>query len=92
MDYQLAKKGIRLSGAYEVQHHATAISLVAAGVGCAILPASTLEEGDRHGVRRIPLVRPAVKRRVVLTKRKKSTLSPAANAFYNLLKDFPFKV
>lgn len=92
MDYQLAKKGIRLSGAYEVQHHATAISLVAAGVGCAILPASTLEEGDRQGVRRIPLVGPVVKRKVVLTKRKKSTLSPAADAFFNLLRDFPFKV
>ena len=92
MDYQLAKKGIRLSGAYEVQHHATAISLVAAGVGCAILPASTLEEGDRQGVRRIPLVGPVVKRKVVLTRRKKSTLSPAANALFNLMRNFQFKV
>jgi len=92
MDYQLAKKGIRLNGAYEVQHHATAISLVAAGVGCAILPASTLEEGDRQGVRRIPLVSPVVTRKVVLSRRKKSTLSPAANAFFNLLRNFSFKV
>ncbi|WP_263772222.1 LysR family transcriptional regulator [Propionivibrio soli] len=92
MDYQLAKRGIRLSGAYEVRHHATAISLVAAGVGCAILPASTLEEGDRQGIRRIPLVGPVVKRKVVLTKRKKSTLSPAADAFFNLLKDYRFEV
>ena len=92
MDYQLAKKGIRLTGAYEVQHHATAISLVAAGVGCAILPASTLEEGDRQGVRRIPLVGPVVKRKVVLTKRKRSTLSPAADAFFNLLRSIPLKI
>ena len=86
MDYQLAIQGIRLVGAYEVQHHATAISLVAAGVGCAILPASTLEEGDRPGVLRIPLIGPEVKRKVVLTQRKNSTLSPAANAFLEIVK------
>lgn len=86
MDYQLAKRGISLSGAYEVQHHATAISLVAAGVGTAILPASTLEQGARPGVCRIPLVSPVVKRRITLLRRKNSTLSPAANAFFELLK------
>lgn len=86
MDYQLAKRGISLSGAYEVQHHATAISLVAAGVGAAILPASTLEEDSRPGVRRIPLVSPVVKRKITLFRRKNSTLSPAANAFFELLK------
>lgn len=86
MDYQLAKRGISLSGAYEVQHHATAISLVAAGVGCAILPASTFQEGDRPGVRRIPLVSPVVKRKVILVTRKNCTLSPAAEAFFDLVK------
>lgn len=86
MDYQLAKRGISLSGAYEVQHHATAISLVAAGVGTAILPASTLENGARPGVCRIPLVSPVVKRRITLLRRKNTTLSPAANAFFELLK------
>ncbi len=92
MDYQLAKRGIRLSGAYEVQHHATAISLVAAGVGCAILPASTLQEGDRQGVCRIPLVGPVVKRKVILSRRANRTLSPAANAFFELLKQCDFEI
>jgi len=86
MDYQLAKRGISLSGAYEVQHHATAISLVAAGVASAILPASTFQEGDRPGVRRIPLVSPVVKRQVILIQRKNSTPSPAAEAFSKLVK------
>jgi DNA-binding transcriptional LysR family regulator len=84
-DYQLAKRGISLSGAYEVQHHATAISLVAAGVGAAILPASTLEEGARPGVCRIPLTNPVVKRKITVLRRKNSTLSPAANAFFEVL-------
>ena len=87
MDYQLAKQGISLSGAYEVQHHATAIGLVAVGVGCAILPASTFEEGDRPNVRRIQLTGPVVKRKVMMICRKNTTLSPAANAFFALVKN-----
>jgi DNA-binding transcriptional LysR family regulator len=85
MDYQLAKHGIRLNGSYEVQHHATAINLVAAGVGCAILPSSTLLEGDRAHVRKITLTGPVVKRKVTLLRRKNTSLSPAAQAFFELI-------
>lgn len=88
IDYQLAKRGISLAGTYEVQHHATAISLVAAGIGGAILPASTLEEGARPGVRGIPLTHPVVKRTVSLMRRKNHTLSPAAEAFYKMLREW----
>jgi DNA-binding transcriptional LysR family regulator len=85
MDYQLAKHGIRLNGNYEVQHHATAINLVAAGVGCAILPSSTLNDGDRPHVRKITLKNPVVKRKVALLRHKNSSLSPAAQAFFELI-------
>lgn len=87
MDYQLAKRGIRLRGNYEVQHHATAMNLVAAGVGSAILPSSCFQEGDRPGVRKIPLVHPTVKRKVVLLKLRRGGLSPAAQAFHDLLRE-----
>ena len=85
LDYQLAQRGIQLSGHYEVQHHATAINLVAAGVGCAVLPASTFENGDRPQVVKIPLTSPVVKRRVTLLRRKPASLSPAAQAFHRLV-------
>lgn len=85
MDYQLAKHGIRLNGNYEVQHHATAINLVAAGVGCAILPSSTIEDGDRLHVRKISLISPVVKRKVALLRHKNTSLSPAAQAFFELI-------
>ena len=89
LDYQLGQRGIRLNGHYEVQHHATAINLVAAGVGCAILPSSTFENGDRPNVVKIPLTGPVVKRRVTLLRRKQPSLSVAANDFYALsLKHF----
>ena len=86
MDYQLAKHDIRLNGNYEVQHHATAINLVAAGVGCAILPSSTIEEGDRPNLRKIALTGPVVKRKVVLLRRKNASLSPAAQAFLEVIR------
>ena len=86
MDYQLAKRGIRLHGSHEVQHHAIAINLVAAGVGSAILPSSCLLEGDRPGVRKIPLTHPSVKRKVVLLKLRRGGLSPAAQAFEHALR------
>lgn len=89
MDYQLAKRGIRLQGNYEVQHHATAVNLVAAGVGSAILPSSTFRDGDRPGVRKIALTRPTVKRKVVLLRLRRGTLSPAAQAFEALIRKMP---
>lgn len=86
MDYQLAKHGIRLLGNFEVQHHATAINLVAAGVGSTILPASAFHDGDRPLLRKLALVQPTVKRRIVLLRRKDASLSPAAQAFADLIR------
>jgi len=89
MDYQLAKRGIRLQGDYEVRHHATALNLVAAGVGSAILPSSTFREGDRAGVCKIPLIAPVVKRKLVLLRSARRGLSPPAEAFITLLRKHP---
>ncbi len=85
MNYQLAKRGLSLTGAYEVGHHSTAVHLVGAGVGCAILPASCAITSDPVKVCCIPLGHPVVKRRVVLIQRKASELSPPAAAFAELL-------
>lgn len=89
MDYQLARRGIRLQGHYEVQHHATAVNLVAAGVGAAVLPSSTFREGDRPGVRKIALTDPLVRRKVVLIRLRHASLSPAAEAFWELVRSTP---
>lgn len=86
MDYQLAKRNIRVHVKYEVQHHATAVNLVAAGVASAILPSSTIREGDRPGIRKIALGGPTVKRRVVLLRAGHGSLSPAAEAFHALIR------
>jgi DNA-binding transcriptional LysR family regulator len=87
-DFRLAERDIRLQAKYEVQHHATALNFVAAGVGSAVLPSSTIVEGDRPGLRKIALTGPVVKRRIVLLRSRSSTLSPASEAFRALLRGF----
>lgn len=85
LDYQLARHRINVNGAYEVNHPSTALGLVTAGVGTAILPVSTIQEGTHPTVRRIPLVRPAITRPIALIRRRRATLSPAAEAFHDML-------
>lgn len=85
IEYHLLTHGVRAGSAYEVQHHSTAVNLVEAGVGCAVLPWSALGSGDRSPIRRIELVGPSVHRRVMLFTRKNASLSPAAQAFYDVV-------
>ena len=85
LDHQLARKRLRLHGTYEVEHLSTAIGLVAAGVGAAILPFSSIQTGTYPQVRRIPLARPVIDRTIVLIRKKNATLSPAAQIFHDIL-------
>ena len=85
LDYQLAKHRLSLQGMYEVEHLSTAIALVAAGVGTAILTCSSIQDGTYPMLRRIALVKPVVKRTIVLIRRKNASLSPATQIFYDIL-------
>jgi DNA-binding transcriptional LysR family regulator len=85
LDHQLARNRLSLTGTYEVEHLSTAIALVAAGVGTAILPFSTIQEGSYPRVRRIPLLAPIIRRTIVLIRRRGTSLSPASQVFYDML-------
>lgn len=85
LDHQLRRHGIDLSGRFEVEHPSTAISLVAAGVGAAVLPAATLLAGTFPDVRRVALKQPVLQRTIVRFVRRGVTLSPAAQAFHDML-------
>jgi DNA-binding transcriptional LysR family regulator len=85
LDHQLARNRLSLSGAYEVEHLSTAIGLVSAGVGTAILPFSTIQDGTYPRVRRIALVAPVIRRTVLLIRKKGVSLSPATEIFYRML-------
>ncbi len=85
LDHQLARHKIDIRGRCEVEHPSTAIALVSAGVGAAILPSATLLEGTHPDVRRVPLQEPVIRRTIVLIRRRNAALSPAAQAFHDLL-------
>lgn len=87
LDHQLRRYGIELDGRFEVEHPSTAISLVAAGVGAAVLPAATLLPGAFPDVKRIALDHPRLQRTIVRFVRRGATLSPAAQAFHDVLDD-----
>ncbi|MCC7487255.1 MAG: LysR family transcriptional regulator [Burkholderiales bacterium] len=85
VDYQLAGRRLALRGRYEVEQTATALGLVLAGIGAAVLPASAMGPGAGGSVRRVPLVNPVIRRAVGIVRRRGASLSPAARALQDLL-------
>lgn len=73
---------------HEVSHLSTALGLVDAGLGIAVLPsyASPVMPGQRIAIRR--LVGPSVRRETSILSRRGQTLSPAAQGFKEYLKQF----
>jgi len=74
-----------MSWLYEVQHNHTSVSLVAAGVGSAILPALAVPLAMREAIRLVPLRQPSVNRTIGLIWKKGEPLSPLALEFRELL-------
>ena len=76
--------GVRLDWQHEVQRITTAVELVAAGVGLAIVP-WTPEMERRPKIRIVPLVSPVVTRRIGVLRRSGEPLSPAAARLRRLI-------
>ncbi|SAL03319.1 LysR family transcriptional regulator [Caballeronia ptereochthonis] len=85
IDAALEGSGIELHSFYEVQRSSTALGLVAQGVGAAVVPGLAIQKDAYPSVRAIELVEPTVKRALVLVTRKTASLSPAAQALYDML-------
>lgn len=85
ISYQLARRNLDIRGRFEVSHLSTALGLVSAGLGAAILPASAQWTQMHPLVRQIPLANPVIKRTVGLVKRRGASLSPAAQALYSMV-------
>lgn len=86
IDQALEAGGVRVRPTYEVQRSATALGLVAKGVGVAIVPGLAIEKDAYPQLRVVPLTGPVVSRRMVLLARSKGHLTPAAQALYDMLK------
>lgn len=85
LDESLADFGSLLKSHYEVQRSSTAVGLVAAGVGAAVVPSLALQAGTYPSLRVLSLHEPVVTRGFVLLLRKSGSLSPAAQALVDLI-------
>lgn len=86
LDSALAGKAIDLRIFFEVQRSATAVGLVADGVGAAVVPRLAMQPGAYPDIRTIPLVDPVVSRAMVLVTRRGTHLSPQAQALYDMVR------
>jgi DNA-binding transcriptional LysR family regulator len=87
-DKALAAVGAEASPAFEVSFSSTAISMVAAGLGVSPLPVNARQVSSRVKVQVRPLMRPTVPRLVAIFRKRGTSLSPAATAFQEFLRDY----
>lgn len=80
--------GLSIKPAYEVSLISTALSLVEAGLGVAVLPSYALAAARYHAVVGRPLVEPVIARDVVLIRASGRSISPAAASFSKVLQRF----
>lgn len=77
--------GVQLRVVHEVSLLTTALAMAASGLGVAVVPASLLQYGGDARLVGRRLVRPAVERNTAVVYRQERSLSPAAQAFVDLL-------
>jgi DNA-binding transcriptional LysR family regulator len=85
VELELARVGVSLQSHFEVQRSSTAVGLVAKGVAAAIVPELAIEKGTYPRVKTIPVISPIIFRSLSLVSRQNAVLSPAAQAFYDLI-------
>lgn len=72
---------------YQVQHSTTALGLVNAGLGAAILPSLNLFHGVYPRIHALPLVEPRIEREIGLIRRQDTPLAPAAQRFCDMVQE-----
>jgi len=87
IDNALASRQLSLNWSYQVQHSSTALGLVAAGVGVAVLPASAIPLAADSLVVGRPLVDPYVSRTIGTFLPGDGVMPEMATIFFNLLVD-----
>jgi LysR family transcriptional regulator, carnitine catabolism transcriptional activator len=86
IDAAAESAGVQLRIVHEVSLLTTAVALAESGLGVAVVPSSMLGRGGgRAGLVARKLTRPAVPRNVAVIHKQERSLSPAAQAFADLL-------
>jgi DNA-binding transcriptional LysR family regulator len=86
IDEALGPRRETMAWRYEVQHLATAISMVEAGLALAVVPRLAVDAAGSPGVVAVPLRDPGVVRRLGVVSRRGVPLSPPAEALLALLR------
>jgi len=76
---------LRLNAVFEVEHLATVMGLVEAGLGISVVPALTLFHFRRESLVTRPLPVPGLLRTVYLVQRREGSLSVAAQTLHDLI-------
>jgi DNA-binding transcriptional LysR family regulator len=87
LEREMLASGLLPRPAYEVTYMSTAIGLVQAGLGIALLPTSALEMQSLRGLERRALRGASLARSLGVIARAGRTLSPAAEAFVETLSE-----
>ena len=85
LDNMMARENIDLTWFYEVNHLATSLGLVEAGLGASVLPRLAMPVDDHPVLIAKKLVEPDVSRTIGLVERRSSTLSAPARLFREML-------
>lgn len=88
VDRTFAALGLSVTPSYEASFSSTIISMVAAGLGVAALPVNVGQVSRRVQIHTRELVRPTVQRQLGIFSRSDATLSPAAAAFRNHIRQY----
>jgi DNA-binding transcriptional LysR family regulator len=75
-----AEAGLTLRPAYEATYMSTAVALVRAGLGIGVLPATAVDLRMAPLLETRPIEAPAMQRRILMLRRRGASLSPAADA------------
>jgi DNA-binding transcriptional LysR family regulator len=74
----------RPQSVYETQHVTTVLGLVEAGLGVAVVPSLAMPTSNHPLLVSLPLIEPTVTRKIGLIRRRKRTLTPAAQQLFDL--------
>jgi len=87
LDEALGREKLVANIAYETNYVSTAMGMVRAGLGVAVLPESAANSEDAREIRCLPITRPALSRKIEVIQRKDRSLSPAAQQMLDVLRE-----
>jgi len=85
LDNSLKKEKLSIAPAFETNYMSTALAMVTAGLGIAILPESAGGTGSSAGITCIQIGKPVLSRRIEVIQKMDRCLSPAANGMMKIL-------